>query len=394
LLPFFQMGYVTGFYDTGLLCPYVVSISTSVPVAKYGSGEQQKKILSKLTQKEGAWQGATWFTEIKGGSDMAANTDTIASKTEDGWRLNGEKYFCSNIGAEVAIVTARLENGEDGIKGLQLFLVPRYRKDGSLNYLIRRIKNKIGTRSVPTGEVGFENAEAIVINEEIPGIYLIMEALNISRVANAIGSVSLAQRAISEAYNFATQREAFGSKIADLPLLKWEFGKRLEELHAASQLAWKSAELLNKVWEEKPPYSENYHYFRFITHMAKYWCAEVAVKHAKWSMEIFGGLGILEEFKVERLLREAIILPIWEGTPHRQILDGWEVMARYNLHERLFDELEAISPNSGSNIMHNKIQNLLRQSKEEQETSAGKIFRQLARTTANALAFKVTETVI
>lgn len=108
-------------------------------------------------------------------------------------------------------------------------------------------------------------------------------------------------------------------------------------------------------------------------------------------MEVFGGMGVLEEFGIERLLREAMILPIWEGTPHRQILDGWEVMARYSLHERLFDDLEAIQPSSNTSIMHNKIKNALNLPEDEQKAAAGKIFRQLARITAKALAAKMEE---
>jgi hypothetical protein len=85
---------------------------------------------------------------------------------------------------------------------------------------------------------------------------------------------------------------------------------------------------LDKVWQETPHYSERYHLFRFVAHLAKYWTAEQAVQAAKWAMEVHGGMGVLAEYGVERWLREAMILPIWEGTPHRQILDGLEAMQR------------------------------------------------------------------
>ena len=90
--------------------------------------------------------------------------------------------------------------------------------------------------------------------------------------------------------------------------------------------------LLDKVWQEKPPYSESYHLFRLVAHLAKYWTAEFAVQTAKWAMEVYGGVGTLQEYRVERWLREAMILAIWEGTSHRQMLDGLEVMQRKNAH--------------------------------------------------------------
>ncbi len=97
-------------------------------------------------------------------------------------------------------------------------------------------------------------------------------------------------------------------------------------------LAWEAVSLLDMVWQEKPPYSETYHLFRLVAHLAKYWTAELAVQTAKWAMEVHGGVGTLQEYRVERWLREAMILAIWEGTSHRQMLDGLEVVQHKRAH--------------------------------------------------------------
>jgi len=342
LKPFYVLGYITSFYDPGVYCPYTVSISTALPLYKYGSEDLKGRYLPRLIATEGEiWQGATWMTEARGGSDLGNTVETVAEPSEGGvWLLNGEKYFASNVGAEVAVVAARIKGRPKGVRSLALFLLPKYRRDGSLNYLVRRIKPKIGTRSVPTGEVELRGSEAYLLGREEWGIYLILEALNVSRVANSIGSVALAHRAWVEALTFAKKRWAFGRYINEHPLLKRQFEDMEGEIRKAFALAWEAVEALDEVYLEKPRYSQAYHTFRLIAHMAKYWTAEVSVKAAKWAMEVHGGMGVLEEYPVERLLREAMILPIWEGTAHRQVLDGIEAIVKKDAHIGLYERLK------------------------------------------------------
>ncbi len=154
-----------------------------------------------------------------------------------------------------------------------------------------------------------------------------------------MGSVALAQRAIADATKFAENRLAFNRPIIDHPLLQQQFAERRESLRAVFALAWEAGRLLNEVWREHRPYSDRYHLFRLIAHLAKYWTAEFAVQTAKWSIEVHGGLGVLEEFRVERWLREAMILAIWEGTAHRQLLDALEVIERKQAHHLLIQYL-------------------------------------------------------
>jgi acyl-CoA dehydrogenase len=387
LIPTYLLMYDISFHDPGICCPYTVSLGTAVPLAKYGSAELRARFLLQLSRKDDSvWQGATWMTEIKGGSDLGAAVETIARPAGDRWLLTGEKYFTSNVGAELAVVAARPEGAAVGVRGLALFLVPRYRKDGELNYLIRRLKDKIATRSVPTGEVEMKDSEGYLLGSADAGIYLILEVLNLSRVANSVVSVALAQRAMADALSYAEHRTAFGKRILDHPLLCHQFENRLNALRSAFALAWDSVQLLNDVWMERPPYSERYHLFRLVAHLAKYWTAEFAVDTAKWAMEVHGGLGVLAEYGAERWLREAMILAIWEGTSHRQILDALEVMERKRAHKMLFRRLAEIAPSKELQDMELEVEQHLKLPVEEREALAEALFRRLAVLTAETLA--------
>jgi len=386
LIPAYLLLYATGFYDPGLACPYTVSLSTAVPLSKYGEAELKARFLASMLQRDDSvWQGATWMTEIKGGSDLGAAVETVAQRDGSKWRLTGDKYFASNAGAELAVVAARQEGAPQNVRGLSLYLVPRRGEDGQLNYRIRRLKDKIATRSVPTGEIELRHSEGWLLGQAEHGIYLILEVLNLSRVANSVGSAALAHRAIADAYSFAERRTAFGKPIIEHPLLRRQFEDRMQGLRAASRLAWEAVRLLDKVWQEKPPYSESYHLFRLVAHLAKYWTAEFAVQTAKWAMEVYGGVGTLQEYRVERWLREAMILAIWEGTSHRQMLDGLEVMQRKNAHRLLFQHLAGKAPEAQLREMEARVERQLGLPEVDKEGTLERLFSDLASLTADTL---------
>lgn len=388
----FVLGYITSYYDPGLYCPYTVSLATAASVDKYAPPSIHDQFLPPLLQKDDSvWQGATWMTEIGGGSDLGTHVGTIATHVEgDRWRLNGDKYFCSNAGAELAVVAARPQDAPPGVRGLALFLVPRQREDGSLNYTIRRLKDKIATRSVPTGEVELRDSEAYLLGEAANGIYLILEVLNLSRVANSIGSIALAQHAFSDAYTFARDRIAFGKPVLELPLMRRQFDDRAAALQQGFALAWETVQLAQETWRELGPrYSDRFHLFRIVTHLAKYWTAELAVQTAKWAMEVNGGLGTLAEFGVERWLREAMILDIWEGPPHRQILDGMEVIERKGAGSLLFEHLKPYADEDELEDMRARIEAHLTLPHAEREANAEDVFRALADFAAQALLVKL-----
>ena len=382
----YLLGYVTSFYDAGLYCPYTVSLATAVPLDKYGERGVRDRLLPRLLARDGAtWQGATWMTEAKGGSDLGATVETVARRDGERWRLTGDKYFASNVGAELAVVAARPEGAAPGVRGLALFLVPLRRSDGSPNYTIRRLKDKIATRSVPTGEVELRDSEADLLGKAEWGVYLILEVLNLSRVANSVAAVALAQRALADACRFAESRVAFGKPVAQHPLMRRQLAERRAALDASFALAWEAVRLLDEVWRETPPYSDRYHLFRLVAHLAKYWTAEFAVQTAKWAMEVYGGAGTLAENGVERWLREAMILAIWEGTPHRQMLDALEVMQAKGAHRLLFRHLARAADAERLAEMESRVAAHLALPVDEREARIEDVFRDLAGFAAEVL---------
>ena len=334
----FALGYML--FDPGLYCSVTVTLATAYTIYKYGSNEQKEKYLPHFfTQdKEELWQGATWVTEVQGGSDVGANT-TIARFENGKWRLYGEKYFTSNVGAELALVTARIEGAPKGAKGISLFLVPRYNENREPNYKITRLKEKIGTIAVPTGEIVMEGSEAELIGKREEGIYYTLEMLTVSRLANIVGSTGLASKALYESINYINMREAFGKKLEEHPLMKFDILDMLVETEAAISLAFRAIQLFDEAWQSKPPYEEKYHHMRLVSHLAKNRTADQSIYVAHRGLEVHGGIGFLEEFPYSRLLREALVLPIWEGTSNVHSLDLLEVIVKKKAHEPFLNSI-------------------------------------------------------
>ncbi|MCS6895675.1 MAG: acyl-CoA dehydrogenase family protein [Bacteroidia bacterium] len=388
----FMLGFITSYYDPGLYCPYTVTFSSWAAIYKYYHGPRREEFLNTLSRKEPPFgQGGTWMTEIHGGSDLGSNVQTIARSAGEIWLLTGDKYFASNVGADLAVVAARIEGAPASVKGLSLFIVPQDRsRGGGRNYLIRRLKDKIGTRSVPTGEVELRDSEGYLVGEARQGIYYIMEVLNFSRVANSIGVVAHGVHALAQAYRFAQQRRVFGRFLVEQPLFRHELHQHYMQLKWAGALAWLTEQWLEAVWLEKPPYSERYLTFRLLTHLAKFWTAKVALHAAQWNLEVWAGLGTLAEFPPERLVRELIVTDIWEGTRHRHLLDAWEVLKRYNLlpHLQKLWDISAIDK-----TLFAEIEQALAHPEEEMIQSIEPLLTRLARAigqiTAKERAYKV-----
>ncbi len=339
----FAYGYLLA--DPGLYCSLIVTNQTVYAIYKYLP--DQKKWLEPLLSGE-AW-GATWMTETHGGSDLGANK-TVAKCEDGGWKLYGEdKYFASNAGlADVAIVTARPEGAPSGPKGIALFLVPRLTDQGRLNYHVRRFKEKSATRAVPSGEVEFDSAQAFLIGEAALGIYYTLENLTVSRLANAAGAMGLARKAHLESLYRVQARSAFGKPIVDHPLVRYDLTDLAVRTAAGSALLFHAVDRFDRAWHETPPYSNRYHYARFLSHLTKNRTAEHAAAVTQLAMEIFGGLGFLDDFGIARLHRESLVTLIWEGTSNIQALDMLEAMHKKNAHEDFLDEVLPMLKRAGT----------------------------------------------
>lgn len=326
--------------DPGLSCIFTITIQTAYALKKYGPEEIRGYYERLAGLAEPLMLGATWFTEIQGGSDLGANTTTAVRGEGGKWLLNGYKYFASGAGlADVALATARPKGARSGAKGLALFAVPRLRGDGSLNFYLRRLKEKSGTVAVPTGEVEFIDTEAYLLGEAEKGIYYTLEDLMVSRLANAAGAVGVSRKAYLEAYMYTLHRRAFGKRVIDHPLARRDL-LEMEILNLESlAITHKAIDLFEKASGDRPPYTRQYHYARLMTHIAKNLTAENAARVTMLAMELFGGVGFLSEYMVERWHREALITPIWEGTSNIQALDMLEAIVRKNAHEPLLEDM-------------------------------------------------------
>ena len=326
--------------DPGIACVLTVTNQTAYALHKYGDGEQKKLVPGLIGQAEGVSYGATWFTELQGGSDLGANT---VSATEEGgsWVIDGDtKYFASDAGlADYALVTARPAGAPPGVKGLGLFLVPRLDSKGGRNYMLRRLKEKSATVSVPTGEVEFHRSEASLIGRLESGVYYTMEDLMVSRLANSFGALGVARKAYLEAYYYSQKRSAFGRLLIEHPLVKRDLLEMELYIEGTMALAFKAVDQFQRSWKSTPPYDDAYHYGRLLTHIAKNATADMAAHVTKLAMELHGGVGFLEEFPVERLHREALITPIWEGPSNIQALDLLEVIAKKRAHLTLLEDV-------------------------------------------------------
>ena len=330
--------------DPGIACILTVTNQTAYALHKYGDESLRRYVPGLIGEEEAITYGATWFTEIQGGSDLGANR-VGASQDGQGWRITGDtKYFASNAGlADLALVTARPANAGPGAKGLALFLVPKVARSGTRNFLVRRLKEKSATRSVPTGEVEFQNSEAYLLGNEREGVYYTLENLIVSRLANAFGALGTARKAYLEAYFYAQAREAFGAKLLEHPLVQRDLLDMEVALEGALALALKATAEFQAAWTDTPPYHEGYHYARLLTHIAKNVTADMAAAVTQTAMELHGGIGFLQEFPIERLHREALITPIWEGPSNIQALDLLEVIAKKSAHLTLAKDMRRIA---------------------------------------------------
>lgn len=320
--------------DVGLLCSATVTLAATFAIEKWADPELAARVLPPLRVGGGRAMGATWATEEQGGSDLGANRAWAEPDARGRWRLTGEKFFCSNVGASGAVVTARPKESPAGIRGLRLFYLPASRADGGPNWRVRRLKEKLGTITVPTGEVSFDAAEAYPLGDPASGLEPIMEMLNVSRVANAVGSAAVLQRALEWSLEYARRRFAFGRALADHPLMALDLATLAVESDSASLLAFDGAFRLARALREKPPYSDETHLLRLTAHVAKLVTAEQSVRGCGLAMEIYGGRGYLEEFPIAKLLRDALVTPIWEGGANLQALDAREVARRFQIDAR------------------------------------------------------------
>ena len=317
----YALSYLFAQSEFGLLCPVNMTDSTARILGRFGSPDLRERFLPRLTTTvyEELWQGTQWMTEKTGGSDVGALT-TVARRDAAGtWRLWGDKWFCSNANAALALTLARPEGAVGGTRGLGMFLVPRHLPDGSKNaWTLNRLKDKLGSRSMATGEVTFEGAIAYVVGDVARGFAQMMEMVNASRLSNAMRAAGIMRRCLLESTAHARARRAFGGALFDKPLLRQNLLEMLLDVEAAVSVVLNAAVMLDA---GDAGSAEVRRLLRLVTPVAKAWITLRARSVASEAMNVRGGNGYVEEWVNARLLRDAYLGAIWEGSTNVVALD-------------------------------------------------------------------------
>lgn len=386
----FAQGYLLSQAEAGFYCPVTLTMATSFLLEHYADNEVKNRFLPHVaaTGDTELYEGATFLTERQGGSDVGAN---VVKAVADGkhYRLYGEKYFASNAGmAGVAMVLARKEGAASGSKGLTLFAVPWKKEDGTLNGIhIRRLKDKLGVRAVPSGEVEFDGAVGYVVGDPSNGLKYMLEALNLSRICNTVASLGIMRRAYREAFAYAERRTAFGNKLNEFPMVQDTLGRLRAKLEIELYATFDLIELYDQVVSGAAS-DEEVILNRLLISLLKRETAEQAIHFAHEAIEMHGGNGYIEDFVTPRLLRDAQVLTVWEGTANILALELIRLVNKFSAHTLFVNHLEKRLAKYRGSQLYEIVQKKLSILKEELTTFAS-LEETLQTFEAKALATKM-----
>jgi alkylation response protein AidB-like acyl-CoA dehydrogenase len=306
--------------EFGLMCPISVTDTSIHLIRKFASAELSDYLLPKMLSDDMAtqWKGTQFMTERSGGSDVGAIETT--ARCEDGvWRLYGDKWFCSHADADVALLLARPEGAASGTKGLALFALPRRLKDGRRNaYRIVRLKDKLGTRSMASGEILLEGAVAYLVGDAGRGLKQMMEQVNLSRLSHGVRAAAMMRRCVNEALTCARTRMAFGKTIIEYPLLRRQLLKIVVPSEQSLSMFLFTASAMDRA---NAGSKEAESVLRILTPLLKFRACRDNIPVATGAMEVRGGNGYIEEWVHARLIRDAHVGVLWEGTSNINALD-------------------------------------------------------------------------
>jgi len=318
-------------------CPLAMSDGAATALEASGNRVLCERVLPRLLAREATqlWLSGQWMTETAGGSDIG-RTGTIAKHDADGrWYLHGRKWFTSAVVGEMALTLARPEGASDGADALALFHLETRDANGAWNGIrIDRLKDKLGTRELPTAEIHLDGAIAEPVGELAHGVRAIAPMLNVTRTWNAVCAVATMRRCLDLAFDYARQRRAFDRALVEQPLHRATIASLAAEFEAAFQLVFFVAELLGRC--EHGGDADDKRLLRVLTPLAKLWTGKLAVCIASETCEAFGGAGYIEDTGIPRLLRDAQVFPIWEGTTNVLALDVLRALGKDG-----FDSLSA-----------------------------------------------------
>lgn len=322
--------------EAGHNCPIACSAGMIRVLQKSSDIPNKAFYLEKLMSPsfETNFTGAQFLTEIQGGSDVGQNAVT-ATRQDAIWRIEGEKWFCSNAGADLIFLTARYDQHLSGTKGLGLFLVPAIWKGEKNHYSIRRLKDKIGTRSMATGEIDFQGAYAFPVGKIEEGIHIVMDnVLHLSRLFNSVCVLGMARRAYFIARAYAKYRVVFSHPIIDYPLVIENLARIKAENSAMISAIFATAKMQDQYDTGQISNHNTKLLLRLLINMQKYLSAYWSVEHIHHALDVLAGNGTIETFSVlPRLLRDAIVCENWEGTHNLLRAQILKDMLKYNIEQ-------------------------------------------------------------
>ena len=342
----FALGYLGMQAEAGVFCPIAMTDALARVLERYGSEALKRRFLPPLTALtiDELQQGAMFLTEKQGGSDVGLTATVAKPRSDIGdglqpeWELWGDKWFCSNVSADIILTLARPEGAPAGTRGLGLFLVPKALEDGTRNaFSINRLKDKLGTRSLATGEVTLNGAQAYQVGALIRGFVQMTEMINLTRVWAAIGSLAAMRRSYLEALVHTRGRVVFGRTLAEHPLMRRQLVDLLIEVEGCTALAFETAAVLERV--DSHGAEEDQRLLRILTPLGKYYIPKRGEYVTLEALEMRGGNGYVEDWVNARMLRDSIVNVVWEGSSNVIVLDVARAIAREGAAAALFGML-------------------------------------------------------
>jgi len=321
-------------------CPLAMTDGATRTLLNSGNQPLIGRAIPHLTSRDPAqfWTSGQWMTESTGGSDVGLS-ETVA-RLEDGvWRLYGRKWFTSATTSPMSLTLARPEGNPPGGKGLALFYVEVWNEAGALqNITVHRLKDKLGTRKVPTAELTMNGTPAIPVQELANGVRNIVPMLHLTRTWNAVSAVGFMRRGLALARDYARRRHAFGAVLAHKPLHMDTLAAMQAEFEAAFHLTFFLVELIGREESGDMP-AEQADLLRLLTSLAKLTTGKQGVVVASEVLEAFGGAGYVEDTGLPVLLRDSQVLPIWEGTTNVLALDALRAISKDESLEALKEQV-------------------------------------------------------
>jgi len=335
----FGSGYIYGMSECGQFCPLCMTDGVARLIDLFCDDEDKARLLPHIYTDNAAdlFTGAMFLTEKTGGSDVGANITTATHLEGKNYLLNGEKWFCSNANADLVFALARTDSSIKGTRGLSIFLVEKLLPSGERNPIdIIRIKDKLGVRSMATAECMLTNTVGKLVGNEFSGFKVMLEMITLSRLYNSIAAIASSRRALVESYQFLCSRETFEKPAIEHALIRTKLTE-LGALNVANfYLVWRTVKSLELADAGNDKEAQ---LLRLINPMTKKWSAETGVYITRESMELMGGLGYIEDTVMPKLMRDVMVLPIWEGSGNIIILDMLRAMTKTKGFEIICDEI-------------------------------------------------------